>query len=87
MPIKGLAAPVEVWELLGASGQRRRLQTARARGLTRFVGRQTELAALYTALAQAGRGTGQVVAVVGEAGVENRGWWTSLSRRPTRRAG
>src|SRR5262249_5843730 len=41
--IKGLAAPVEVWELLGASGLRRRLQTARARGLTRFVGRQTEL--------------------------------------------
>ena len=39
MPIKGLAAPVEVWELLGASGLRRRLQTARARGLTRFVGR------------------------------------------------
>ena len=69
MPIKGLAAPVEVWELLGASGLRRRLQTARARGLTRFVGRQTELAALHAALAQAGAGHGQVVAVVGEAGV------------------
>jgi class 3 adenylate cyclase/DNA-binding winged helix-turn-helix (wHTH) protein/tetratricopeptide (TPR) repeat protein len=69
MPIKGLAAPVEVWELLGASGLRRRLQTARARGLTRFVGRQTELAALHAALAQAGVGHGQVVAVVGEAGV------------------
>src|SRR5262249_1816069 len=30
LPIKGLAEPVEVWELLGASGMRRRLQTARA---------------------------------------------------------
>ena len=69
VPIKGLAAPVEVFELLGASGMRRRLQAATARGLTRFVGRQTELAALHAALAQAGAGHGQVVAVVGEAGV------------------
>src|SRR5712691_4069310 len=69
VPVKGLAAPMEVWELLGASGMRRRLQTARARGLTRFVGRQTELTVLHAALAQAGAGHGQVVAVVGEAGV------------------
>jgi class 3 adenylate cyclase/DNA-binding winged helix-turn-helix (wHTH) protein len=69
VPVKGLAAPMEVWELLGASGLRRRLQTARARGLTHFIGRQTELAALHAVLAQAGAGHGQVVAVVGEAGV------------------
>ena len=69
VPVKGLTEPVEVWELLGASGMRRRLQIARARGLTHFVGRQTELALLHAALAQAGAGRGQVVAVVGEAGV------------------
>src|SRR5712691_5455697 len=69
MSVKGLAEPVEVCELLGASGMRRRLQAATARGLTRFVGRQTELAGLAAALAQAGAGHGQVVAVVGEAGV------------------
>lgn len=69
MPFKGLAEPVEVCELLGASSRRWRLQTARARGLTRFVGRQTELATLHAALTQAGAGHGQVVAVVGEAGV------------------
>src|SRR5262249_61505793 len=68
IPIKGLAEPVEVWELLGVSGRRRRLQTARALGLTRFVGRQTELTMLKAALAQAGAGHGQVVAVMGEAG-------------------
>jgi tetratricopeptide (TPR) repeat protein len=45
------------------------LQSARARGLTRFVGRQTELTILQAALAQAGAGHGQVVAVLGEAGV------------------
>jgi tetratricopeptide (TPR) repeat protein len=69
VPVKGLAAPMEVWELLGASGLRRRLQAARARGLTRFVERQTELTVLDAALAQAGAGHGLVVAVVGEAGV------------------
>jgi class 3 adenylate cyclase/tetratricopeptide (TPR) repeat protein len=66
---RGLAAPMAVFELLGASGMRRRLQAAMARGLTRFVGRQTELAVLHAALAQAWVGHGQVVAVLGEAGV------------------
>ena len=39
------------------------------RGLTRFVGRQPELDALHQALVQAGAGHGQVVALMGEAGV------------------
>jgi tetratricopeptide (TPR) repeat protein len=68
-PIKGLTAPIEAFELLGASGMRRRLQVASARRLTSFVGRQTELAVLHAVLAQARAGHGQVVAVVGEAGV------------------
>ena len=68
-PVKGLAEPVEVCELVGASTIRRRLQASAARGLTRFVGRQQELTALQQALAQAGAGHGQVVALVGEAGV------------------
>jgi class 3 adenylate cyclase/tetratricopeptide (TPR) repeat protein len=69
VPVKGLAEPVEVYELLGASALRRRLQAAVARGLTRFVGRETEMAALVQAFEQAGTGHGQVVAAVGEAGV------------------
>ena len=69
MPVKGLAEPVEVFELLGATPVRRRLQAAVARGLTRFVGRDQELAALTQALAQAGQGQGQLVALLGEAGV------------------
>jgi class 3 adenylate cyclase/tetratricopeptide (TPR) repeat protein len=69
VPVKGLAEPVEVFELVGATAVRQRFHTAVARGLTRFVGRQTELAALHQALEQAGAGHGQVVAVVGEAGV------------------
>src|SRR4029434_10054186 len=69
MPVRGLDVSVEVFELMGASGIRRRLQAAAVRGLTRFVGRDTELAALGQALERAGAGQGQVVAVVGEAGV------------------
>ena len=69
VPVKGLDAPVEVFELVGASGIRRRLQATAARGLTHFVGRDTEFAVLMQALERAGTGRGQVVAVVGEAGV------------------
>jgi class 3 adenylate cyclase len=69
VPVKGLDAPLDVYELVGASGIRRRLQATAARGLTRFVGRDTELAALMQALEQAKAGHGQVAAVVGEAGV------------------
>ena len=69
VPVKGLSEPVEVFELVGASGTRRRVPAAAARGLTRFVGRQTELATLTEALARTSDGHGQVVALVGEAGV------------------
>src|SRR5262249_5040489 len=69
VPVKGLPDPVDVCELVGASALRRRLQAAAARGLTRFVGRQHEFDALYQALMQAEAGHGQVVALVGEAGV------------------
>src|SRR5207249_1787705 len=69
VPVKGVDEAVEVFELVGASAIRRRLQAAVARGLTRFVGRQAELAALHQALEWAGAGHGQVVALLGEAGV------------------
>src|SRR5262249_36990151 len=69
LPVKGLADPVEVFELIGATPLRRRLQATAARGLTRFVGRQAEIEMLNQALEQAGAGLGQIVAVVGEPGV------------------
>jgi predicted ATPase/class 3 adenylate cyclase len=68
-PVKGLSEPVEVFELLGATAVRQRFQARAAQGLTRFVGRQTELEALGSAQERAGAGHGQVVALVGEAGV------------------
>src|SRR5262245_31976949 len=69
MPVKGLPEPVETYELTGAGARRSRLSAAAARGLTRFVGRDTELEQLREALARAGQGHGQVIALVGEPGV------------------
>ncbi len=67
--VKGFAEPVEVFELTGAGTARTRLQAAALRGLTRFVGRDAEVEHLRRVLGQAGAGRGQVVAIVGEAGV------------------
>jgi hypothetical protein len=69
IPVKGLAEPAAVFELIGAAAVRTRLQASRARGLTRFVGRDAEMEQLRQAAEQAGRGRGQVAAVVGEPGV------------------
>ena len=69
VPVKGLTEPIEVFELVAASASHGRLRAAAARGLTRFVGRDTELDQLRQALEHARAGHGQVVALVGEAGV------------------
>src|SRR5437899_2637308 len=69
VPVKGLPEPAEVYELAGASAARTRFQAAAARGLTRFVGRDAEIEHLRRVLDQASAGHGQVVAIVGEAGV------------------
>ena len=69
MPVKGLADPVEVYEVTGAGPARTRLQAAARRGLTRFVGREAEVEQLLRAQQLAASGHGQIVAVVGAAGV------------------
>ncbi len=48
VPVKGLAAPVEVYELIRSWPDRSRLQAAAARGLTRFVGTRRRSRAAQT---------------------------------------
>jgi class 3 adenylate cyclase/predicted ATPase len=67
--IKGRAEPLNVYEVVGAGPLRTRLQVAARRGLTRFVGRQTEMEQLDKALELAKAGHGQIVGVMGEPGV------------------
>jgi adenylate cyclase len=67
-PVKGASDPVGVFELKGPGPHLTRFDAARARGLTRFVGRDADMQALEVALEQARAGNGQVVGVVAEAG-------------------
>ncbi len=67
--IKGLGVPMEVYEVTGAGTTRTPLQAATRRGLSRFVGRDSEMEHLRRTLQQAADGHGQVAAVVGEPGV------------------
>jgi class 3 adenylate cyclase/tetratricopeptide (TPR) repeat protein len=69
MPVKGLADLVQIYEVTGAGDARTRLQAAARHGWTRFVGRDAELEQLHGAQQLATHGRGQVVAIVGEAGV------------------
>jgi class 3 adenylate cyclase/tetratricopeptide (TPR) repeat protein len=76
MRVKGLAEPLEAYELTGANPMRSRFHVHAARGLTKFVGRTSEMAQLGEALELARTGRGQVVAVVGEPGVgKSRLFW------------
>jgi len=67
--IKGKEEPIEVYQLEAAGEIETRFGAAIARGLSRFVGRQMEFTALNEAFDKAKAGSGQVVGVVGEAGV------------------
>jgi class 3 adenylate cyclase/tetratricopeptide (TPR) repeat protein len=67
-PVKGLDAPVRVHQLTGIGALRTRFEVSRARGLTRFVGRDSDMTTLEAAFAQASAGNGQVVGVVAPAG-------------------
>jgi class 3 adenylate cyclase/tetratricopeptide (TPR) repeat protein len=76
MKIKGLEQPRDVFQLTGATPVRSRLQAHAAKGLSRFVGRDSELDQLHQSLRRAANGQGQVVAVVGEPGVgKSRLYW------------
>jgi class 3 adenylate cyclase len=66
--VKGVSTPMRVHRLIGPGAATTRLDVSRARGLTRFVGRDDDMATLEAALAQAQAGNGQVVGVVAAAG-------------------
>ena len=67
--IKGVDEPLNVYEVTGAGPLRTRLQVSASRGLTRFVGRHSEMEQQQQALEQAKAGHGQIVGVMGEPGL------------------
>ena len=69
MEVKGKKEPQEIFELIKTGEVETRIEAAAAKGLTRFVGRKNSMAALMDAYDKARSGSGQVVGVVGDAGV------------------
>jgi class 3 adenylate cyclase/predicted ATPase len=67
--VKGVTDPVNVYEVTGLGPLRSRLERAAGRGLSKFVGRQAEMASLKRAAEQAKAGRGQIAAAIAEAGV------------------
>ena len=68
-PVKGLDAPLEVYELIGAARTRSIIRAAGAQRLSLFVGRQAELERLERILGEDAKGRGQLAAVTAEPGV------------------
>ena len=66
--IKGVTEPLRVFRLRGIGSAHTRFDIARARGLSRFVGRATDLRALEDFITQAAAGNGEVIGIIGEAG-------------------
>jgi class 3 adenylate cyclase/tetratricopeptide (TPR) repeat protein len=69
LSVKGKEEAVEAYELLEPTEVATRIEASVLRGLTRFVGREKEMATLREAWEKAKAGSGQVVGIVGEAGV------------------
>src|SRR6266516_2363627 len=66
--LKGASVPVRVFELRGPGQIRSRLESSRARGFSRFVGRERELALLERALSETQSGRPKVVLISAEPG-------------------
>jgi TolB-like protein/tetratricopeptide (TPR) repeat protein len=67
-PAFGGGAPARLFRLAGLGAARNRFDVARARGLSPFVGRESDLRTLEAAMDQIRVGRGQVIGVVAEAG-------------------
>jgi len=67
--LKGVAAAVQVYRILGESAAQSRLDVASITGLTPLVGRDAEMTLLLERWAQSRGGMGQAVLLSGEAGI------------------
>src|SRR4029453_1594452 len=67
--LKGVAAPVQAYQVLQESGLQHRFEVATMHGLTPFVGRDAEVTLLDERWRHVRDGMGQVVLLSGEAGI------------------
>jgi class 3 adenylate cyclase/tetratricopeptide (TPR) repeat protein len=66
--VKGIRQPIDLYQIVGHTAARTRWEVTAARGLTPFVGRESELARLRRALELASAGSGQLFVVKGQPG-------------------
>jgi class 3 adenylate cyclase len=78
--IKGVSEPVNIHEVTGIEALRTRFQIRASRGLSRFVGRDSEIAQMSRALELSREGHGQIVAAMAEPGWASRGCSSSSGR-------
>ena len=80
--VKGLASPINVYEITGPGRARSRFQAASGRGFTQFVGRESEMEQLHRIRRHLEDGHGQVVGIVGEPGVGKSRLLMEFNRAP-----
>jgi class 3 adenylate cyclase/tetratricopeptide (TPR) repeat protein len=81
LALKGKAGAVTAWEVVAAHEARTRLEVEADRGLTPFLGRERELGLLLEVFERARAGQGQVVSIVGDAGIGKSRLLLELRRR------
>ena len=67
--VKGISAPVQLFQMLQETGVRNRLDIARQSGLTPFVGHESEMTLLLERWELSKIGRGQLVLIGGESGI------------------
>ncbi len=85
-PESGEPGGAETWEVLDAPETRTRLEAQAERGLTPFVGRERELRLLEECFERVEEGQGQIVFLVGEAGIGKSRILREFERRVQGRA-
>ena len=79
--LKGLAEPVEAWQVTGTSSVRGRFEAQHESSLTPLIGREEELELLLRRWRQAAGGEGQVVLLSGEPGIGKSRLTVALQER------
>jgi class 3 adenylate cyclase/predicted ATPase len=79
--VKGIAAPVPVWQVLRPSVVASRFEALRGSALTPLVGRDEEIELLLRRWARAKAGDGQIVLIAGEPGIGKSRITAALAER------
>jgi class 3 adenylate cyclase/predicted ATPase len=79
--LKGLAAPIQAWQVLAASAVQSRFEAQHETSLAPLVGREEELELLLRRWNQASQGEGRVVLLTGEPGVGKSRLTAALEER------